>query len=202
MPAQATAASEPASDPALPPGWLPLGRLTLPGRPEHVRAARQFVARAIGEGHPSADAAVLLTSEIVTNAVIHSKSRLTGGTVTIVVGQGPADLLVMVHDDGPDLSVPVVRSRSGATSGNGLLLVETLADRWGYAHDEARTTVWFRLSSSAGSGTPDGGEPRQPPAGSRKPSRREPGSLADHDRPVSRADHCGPDGRMSPRASP
>jgi len=149
MPAGAAPASEPASDPALPPGWLLLGRLTLPGRPEYVSIARQFIARTIGDGHPTADTAVLLTSEIVTNAVIHSKSRLTGGSVTVVVGQGSADLLVMVHDDGPDLSVPVVRSRSGATSGNGLLLVETLADRWGYAHGEARTTVWFRLSSPA-----------------------------------------------------
>src|SRR5690242_9890192 len=80
MPAEATHISDAAAEPALLPHWLILGRVLLPGRPEYVREARKFVARAIGADHPRADAALLLTSELVTNAVTHSRSGLPGGT--------------------------------------------------------------------------------------------------------------------------
>ena len=43
------------------------------------------------------DAATLLTSEIVTNAVQHTKSGVHGGTVTIVVPHG---VLVEIINDG------------------------------------------------------------------------------------------------------
>jgi len=64
-----------------------LGSLTIPGRPEQVGRARAFVARTLGtnEVGTDADAATLLTSEIVTNAIQHTKSGVDGGTVTIVV---------------------------------------------------------------------------------------------------------------------
>jgi anti-sigma regulatory factor (Ser/Thr protein kinase) len=64
-----------------------LGSLTIPGRPEQVGLARAFVARTLGINQvgADADAATLLTSEIVTNAIEHTKSGVDGGTVTIVV---------------------------------------------------------------------------------------------------------------------
>jgi hypothetical protein len=33
--------------------------------------------------------------------------------------------------------------------GHGLLLVQTLADQWGYVRDEVGTTVWFWLTRPA-----------------------------------------------------
>lgn len=145
MPAEATRTSDPAADPALLPHWLILGSMTLLGRPENVRAARQFVTRTIGDDHPKADAAILLTSELVTNAVTHSRSRLPGGTIELAVATKFSGLLISVTDNGSDSNVPTIGVGPGRESGNGLLLVESLADAWGYLHDPARTVVWFRL---------------------------------------------------------
>jgi len=145
MPAEATRTSDPAADPALLPHWLILGSVTLLGRPEYVRAARQFVARTIGDDHPKVDAAVLLTSELVTNAVTHSRSRLPGGTIELVVATKSSGLLISVTDNGSDAKVPTIGVSQDGANGNGLLLVESLADVWGYLHDSARTVVWFRL---------------------------------------------------------
>jgi len=145
MAAEATRTSDPAADPVLLPHWLILGSVTLLGRPEHVRAARQFVTRIIGHDHPEADAATLLTSELVTNAVTHSRSRLPGGTIELVVSTNSSGLLISVTDDGSDSKVPTIGASPSGEGGNGLLLVENLADVWGYLHDSARTLVWFRL---------------------------------------------------------
>lgn len=145
MPAEATHISDAAADPVLRPYWLILGSLMLLGRAEYVREARQFVARTIGADHPRADTALLLTSELVTNAVTHSKSRLPGGTIELVVAARAAGLLISVTDNGSDATVPTIGNKPGGEEGNGLLLVESLADAWGYLRDPARTVVWFRL---------------------------------------------------------
>ena|SRR5260221_7792922 len=137
MAAEATRTSDPAADPALLPHWLILGSVTLPGRPEHVRAARQFVTRTIGYDHPKADTAILLTSELVTNAVEHSRSRLPGGTIELAVATKSSGLLISVTDNGSDAKVPTIGVSPGRENGNGLLLVESLADVWGYLHDSA-----------------------------------------------------------------
>lgn len=147
MPAEATHTGDPVADPALLPPWLILGSVTLPGRPEYVREARKFVARTIGADHPRADTAALLTSELVTNAVTHSRSRLPGGTVEVVVATNVSGQLVKVADNGSDSDVPVIRNSPVSESGNGLLLVETLADAWGYLRGPRRTLVWFKLCS-------------------------------------------------------
>ncbi len=132
MPAEATHVSDPVADPALLTHWLILGSITLPGDPQHVRSARTFVARTIGADHPRADEALLLTSELVTNAVTHSRSRLPGGTVEVVVATRASGLLISVTDDGADSTVPAIMSIAGGEHGNGLLLTETIADVWGY----------------------------------------------------------------------
>src|SRR5271166_22477 len=147
MPAEASRASDRADDPVLLPEWIVLGSLTLPGCAEHVRKARQFVARTLGDDQ-CVNEALLLTSEVVTNSVVHSRSRLPGGTVTVAVARNQSGVLITVTDAGSDSRLPVVSNVAGAENGNGLLLVETLADVWGYAHNEESTTVWFRLSAA------------------------------------------------------
>jgi anti-sigma regulatory factor (Ser/Thr protein kinase) len=144
MPAE-TRASAPIADPALLFYWVILGRITLPGLPEQVREARHFVARAIGDGHAQADTALLLTSELVTNAVRHSRSGLPGGTVELIVAAKAASLLISVIDSGSDVARPQNGTNPGGESGNGLLLVESLSDDWGFASHGGRTVVWFQL---------------------------------------------------------
>ena len=72
-----------------------LGSVTVPGEPEQVSLVRKFVARTLAvAGLPGidSDAATLLTSELVTNALLHSDSGLPGGSVTVVIGGLPDGL--------------------------------------------------------------------------------------------------------------
>ena len=141
-------ASDATGDPASRAGPAVLGSLTIPGRPEHVREARAFVAKALGELHPALDDAVLLASELVTNAVMHSSSRCPGGTVAVQVAESDHGVRIEVADEGSDLSTPVVRGDVYASDGHGLFLVQTLADQWGYRRSSDGTTVWFWLGTA------------------------------------------------------
>jgi serine/threonine-protein kinase RsbW len=100
-------------------------------RPEQVATARAFVARTLSSHQVGADnnAATLLTSEIVTNAVQHTKSGVDGGTVTIVVIRVPYGVLVEIIDDG-SAGTPVVKGDLYAAEGHGLFLVQHLAAQW------------------------------------------------------------------------
>ena len=126
-----------------------LGTLTIPGRPEQVAMARAFVARTLSSHRidADADAATLLTSEIVTNAVQHTKSGVDDGTVTIVVIRVPHGVLVEVTDDG-SAGTPIVKGDLYAADGYGLYLVQHLAAQWGYLREPAGTTVWFHLPAA------------------------------------------------------
>ena len=124
-----------------------LGRATIAGREQSVPKARAFVDSILGPGHPRADVARLLVSELVTNAVQHTQSCRPGGTVTLVVIDLAGGIRVEVIDEGCARSVPVVRDDVTATDGRGLFLVQSLADEWGYLCDGDGTTVWFRLAA-------------------------------------------------------
>jgi anti-sigma regulatory factor (Ser/Thr protein kinase) len=147
MAASAARANDPTEDLAVMAGAAVLGSLTIPGRPEHVREARAFVAKALGDLHPALDDAVLLTSEVVTNAVTHSRSRCNGGTVMVVLVESDGGVRIEVSDEGSELSAPVVRGEVYASDGHGLFLVQTLADKWGYVRASRGTTVWFWLAA-------------------------------------------------------
>ncbi len=126
-----------------------LGSLTIPGRPEQVCVARAFVSRTLSAHQIDTDndAATLLTSEIVTNAIAHTKSGVDGGTVTIVVIGIPHGVLVEVIDGG-SAATPIVKGDLFADDGHGLFLVQHLAAQWGYLRDPAGTTVWFHLAAA------------------------------------------------------
>jgi anti-sigma regulatory factor (Ser/Thr protein kinase) len=126
-----------------------IGSATIPGRPEEVRGARAFVARTLSVGQAptvDVDTATLLTSELVTNAVLHTASGAPGGTVTIVVVDVADGVLIEVIDDG-SAGTPVVKDDLLTANGHGLYLVQQLTAQWGYLRDPAGTTVWFHLPS-------------------------------------------------------
>ncbi len=120
--------------------------LTVPGRPEQVAAARQFVTGALGEGSPHGETAVLLVSELVTNSLRHSASARDGGTITITVITGLEGLVrVEVTDDGAT-SLPMVGAGCGSDEGGrGMQLVSVLASAWSCRREGRRTTTWFEL---------------------------------------------------------
>jgi anti-sigma regulatory factor (Ser/Thr protein kinase) len=118
----------------------------LPGTPESASAARQIARQLLGDGHPAAETVMLLVSELVTNAITHSKSGAPGGTVTVALCAGSAGILVQVRDDGGALE-PCVSTISGtdAEHGYGLLLVDALADRWGTISTPEGRVTWCRV---------------------------------------------------------
>jgi anti-sigma regulatory factor (Ser/Thr protein kinase) len=130
-----------------------LGSLTVPGAAREVSGVRAFLTRTLSatgkERAVDSDAATLLTSELVTNAILHTASGANGGTVTIVVVDVPDGVLIEVVDDGSEGS-PVVKGDLLSAHGHGLFLVQQLAAQWGYLRDPAGTTVWFHLVAAPG----------------------------------------------------
>jgi anti-sigma regulatory factor (Ser/Thr protein kinase) len=118
-------------------------RRVFPGSGDQVGRARRFVGQILG-GCPVLDEAVLLTSELVTNAITHTASG-RGGKVTVTVYRADTRVRVEVRDDGSD-EIPVVRPHDEAgDSGYGLGLVELMAHRWGHRGGQRGRIVWFML---------------------------------------------------------
>ena len=121
--------------------------LTIPGQPEQVHAAREFVETALGADCPFTCIAVLLTSELVTNSMLHSNSRLPGQTITITTTGIPGGARVEVRDAG-GTSVPSPHVRNDlADHGRGLQLVRDLSARWGYHREHSGLVTWFEVSA-------------------------------------------------------
>ena len=124
-------------------------RRIFPGTTSQVGRARLFVGDVL-DGCPAADEAILLTSELVTNAIAHTASG-QGGKVIVTVYRGDTRVRVDVQDDGSD-QVPVAHLAGGAReSGFGLELVELMADRWGHCGGPRHRVVWFMLEWKANS---------------------------------------------------
>ncbi|WP_367648428.1 SpoIIE family protein phosphatase [Streptomyces sp. CNQ-509] len=123
-------------------------------------AARRFVRELLaGRAGPEVDDAELLTSELVTNAVVHAgtdvrvRCRLVTEDATAAglardgaAGGGPAaepTLLVEVTDGHAARVMPLPAPEE--SYGYGLQLVAALADAWGVEHRRSEKTVWFRM---------------------------------------------------------
>lgn len=114
--------------------------LTLPIDGRSVAAARGFL-RNVLDGHQTiaTEDAVLMISELVTNAVRHAHTRLS-----IMVSIANQTLRVEVHDDDPTLPVASDPDQH-ATSGRGLRIIDGLADHWGITPNTGGKVVWFEL---------------------------------------------------------
>ena len=90
------------------------------------------------------DTAVLLISELVTNAVLHAKADGSGLALSLEVHG--RRLRIEVHDG--DLRGPRPRVPSGLDeSGFGFVLVNSLADNWGVRKTAAGKAVWAELDT-------------------------------------------------------
>ncbi|WP_327085321.1 ATP-binding protein [Nonomuraea sp. NBC_01738] len=116
----------------------------LPGVPAQVSRARGVVTAALGRDHPLLDEAVLLTSELATNAVLHTQSG-DGGSFTVAVRSRGSLVRVCVEDAGSDGPPCACRTGVYATRGRGLPLLEALSHRWGYVRANGANIVWFEL---------------------------------------------------------
>ncbi|UQA97700.1 ATP-binding protein [Streptomyces halobius] len=116
-------------------------RKVRPGDLRAVGEVRGELRQLLGRWAVSADAAAtatLLTSELVTNALVHAKG---GAVVRAMVTDR---LRVEVRDFAPQRPEPRTPSADG-TSGRGLTLVRSLADAWGVRSHAVGKSVWFEL---------------------------------------------------------
>jgi anti-sigma regulatory factor (Ser/Thr protein kinase) len=95
-----------------------------------------------------ADVAILLTSELMTNAVTHG-TKETGEFVLLAVACDAAVLRVDVHDGSGDLPVLDI-APADAETGRGLLLVTSLSTEWGSYRTSAGKAVYFTLELQPG----------------------------------------------------
>lgn len=117
-----------------------LGSLTISRSPAEVATARRFVTRTLGD-HPRTPTAVLLASEAVTNAVVHTD----GPDVTIVITRTTGGVRLEVTDHGAK-TVPTQHDGDDLREdGRGVLLLRRLSTRCGFHADERGLTVWFEL---------------------------------------------------------
>ena len=100
------------------------------------RARELLRKHAVALGPDRLDTAVLLVSELVTNAVLHG-----AGDIRLLIALDGATARFAVSDDGD--GTPVVRDDPGPDGGWGLRLVGQLAARWGVLR--GRTQVWFEV---------------------------------------------------------
>lgn len=120
-------------------------QMTLAPQRAQVSRARRFVveiATAVGQGD-LADVVELLTSEVVTNVVLHAG----GDEMRITVDWSPPTFRVEVFDESPATPRPQ-RYGVDAATGRGLALISDLASAWGTTPHEDGKSVWFEVDAA------------------------------------------------------
>lgn len=109
-----------------------------------VPEARRLVASTLHDwGYEGlVETARLLTSELVTNAVLHARTEMT-----ITVEETDDTVRISVTDESP--VPPSLRHHSTtATTGRGLRLLDQLAREWSVDASNGGKTVWFTLADN------------------------------------------------------
>ncbi len=121
--------------------------------PSAAAAARRFVRETLRSWQLAdrasrlVDDAVLLTSELVTNAIVHAGTplqvscRLDGNEVEVAVRDRHPARTLREMSAGDDAE---------CTNGRGLLLPAALASSWGVSYARTAKAVWFRMAVADG----------------------------------------------------
>lgn len=126
--------------------------LELDRDPTAPARARAELRDALADGVGEADRATLtlLTSELVTNAVIHSGAD-AGDTVWLRITSYPDRVRIEVTDPGSGFEIGNLPPRPRDFGGHGLVVVEGLSSRWGTTREgsDGGFRVWFELDVGA-----------------------------------------------------
>ena len=112
-------------------------------RPENAAAARDLVRAAVRDSTFDSDDAVLLTGELVNNAIRHAETEFA---VRVEVDEDA--ICVVVTNHAPEF-LPLGRDPS-AYGGRGLMIMSALADEWGFVRQPEDKRVWFRMFKQNG----------------------------------------------------
>lgn len=119
-----------------------VAQVELPAEPSTPAAARRLVEAALADSRyrELTEVALLLTSELATNAVLHARTALV---VEVSLNDGRLRVEVWDHSDGrPQRQPPSLDSDRG----RGLALVAALAAAWGTEQGSGSKSVWFELA--------------------------------------------------------
>ncbi|MGA2829638.1 MAG: ATP-binding protein [Streptosporangiaceae bacterium] len=116
---------------------------SFPGRPDQISAVRALLADFLA-GFPAADEAILLASELCTNAVTYSASGQPGGTFTVRAQLTGTYLHAQVEDQGSTWD----GSLEPADPPHGLYLLRTLSTACGTFPGICGWVTWFTITNA------------------------------------------------------
>ena len=118
-------------------------RLVLRGDLRSPTEARRFVARTLTPllGREDVETAMLVTSELVTNAALHA-----GTECEIELHGAPGSLVIKVSDFDKQVGLRHKSFGPEMTTGRGLRMLEVLCRRWGVEPWDRGKTVWCELT--------------------------------------------------------
>lgn len=125
-------------------------RIQLPASPGSVAVARRWVTDQVEPdlGAEFSATVGLLVSELVTNVVLHARTRCE-----LVLSRADGRLRVEVRDDSPRLPAPAFQRDPTAQSGRGMQLVDSISAAHGAeASADGGKVVWFELDLPDGQG--------------------------------------------------
>ncbi|MFF0015836.1 ATP-binding protein [Streptomyces sp. NPDC005374] len=107
-------------------------------------ARSRLAVSGIGADEPLAENLILLVSELVTNAVVHTgRPAVLRLSLPDAAAESATVRLEVADCSG---RAPVPRCVDGeATGGRGLALVDGLADRWGWSREGTGKSIWCEL---------------------------------------------------------
>ncbi|MEV5933783.1 ATP-binding protein [Streptomyces sp. NPDC052079] len=112
-------------------------------------ARSRLAGSGIGVDEPLAETLILLVSELVTNAVVHT-GRPAVLRLSLPGAEAAEEAIVRVEVADRSDRAPVPRCVDGeSTGGRGLALVDGLADRWGWSAEGVGKRIWCELDRCA-----------------------------------------------------
>jgi serine/threonine-protein kinase RsbW len=112
------------------------------GLASQITEARSFLTNCLS-GCSTTDDAVTCLSELATNAVLHSNSRLPGGPFAVWASRSHlGQVRVEVTDQGGPWAPAAIPD---GQHGRGLLIVASLAADWGITGQDDSRTAWFEV---------------------------------------------------------
>ncbi|MFJ2844204.1 ATP-binding protein [Streptomyces griseofuscus] len=135
---------------------LPVSELTLAATPNAASWARRHTVDILQRWrfpHEGIEVARLLVSELTTNAIQHAQPTDTSestdlGTIRLMLWPSDYGIILAISD--PDPRPPAPRPHdASASGGRGLILIRTMASRWGYSptQPDPGKIVWAEVPS-------------------------------------------------------